>query len=200
MRAIVSLFLGYAERPSIGPLHARSITLRRPGLALCLLLMTAQAAAVLGQTPTSAADPISGNPAAGKLIFDGPGKCLSCHRAGASGSVIGPNLSNIGAQLPPDRLRQWLLNPPQKAAPESRLYEIVTRSGRTVRGKLLNQDPFSLQMLDSSGQLVSFSRSQVREARFVDPPSMPSYQGKLANARIDDLVAYLASLRLPDEQ
>lgn len=174
--------------------------MRRPGLTLCLLLMTAQAAAVLGQTSTSASDPISGNPAAGKLIFDGPGKCLSCHRAGASGSAIGPNLSNIGAQLSPDRLRQWLLNPPQKAAPENRLYEIVTRSGRTVRGKLLNQDPFSLQMLDSSGQLVSFSRHEVREAHFVDPPSMPSYQGKLANARIDDLVAYLASLRLPDEQ
>lgn len=197
MREIVFLFSDCAERPSVGPLHLRSITLQKPGLALCLLFVAAQAAAVLGQTPPSASDSISGNPAAGKLIFDGPGNCLSCHRVGASGSIVGPNLSNIGAQLTPDRLRQWLLNPPQKTAPQSLLYEIVTRSGKTIRGKLLNQDPFSLQMLDSSGELVAFPRSQVRAAHFVEPPSMPTYQGKLAHARIDDLVAYLASLRPP---
>lgn len=153
-----------------------------------------------GQTGPSTSDSIPGNPTEGKSIFDGPGKCLSCHRAGASGSVVGPNLSNIGAQLPPDRLRQWVLNPPQKAEPQNLLYEIVTRGGKTVRGKLLNQDPFSLQMLDSSGQLVTFSRSLVKEAHFVDPPAMPSYQGKLTSARIDDLVAYLASLRVPEDQ
>ncbi|HEX8710473.1 MAG TPA: c-type cytochrome [Terracidiphilus sp.] len=176
--------------------------MRRQTLARYLLL-TATVALVSpgwGQTRASASDSIPGNPAEGKTIFDGPGKCLSCHRAGASGSIVGPNLSNIGAQLPPERLRQWLLNPPQKVDPQDRLYEIVTRGGKTIRGKLLNQDPFSLQMLDSSGQLVAFPRSQVQEARFVDPPPMPSYQGKLASDRIDDLVAYLASLRVAEDQ
>ncbi len=148
----------------------------------------------------SASASIPGNPAAGKAIFDGAGKCLSCHQAGASGSILGPDLSNVGAQLSPDSLRQWLLNPPQKVEPQNRLYEIVTRSGKTIRGKLLNQGPFSLQMLDSSGQLVALSRSQVQDGHFVDPPPMPSYQGKLSSARIDDLVAYLASLRTPENQ
>ena len=93
-----------------------------------------------------------------------------------------------------------MLNPPQKAEPQDLLYEIVTRSGKSILGKLLNQDPFSLQMLDSGGQLVTFSRSQVKEAHFVDPPPMPSYQDKLTSAHIDDLVAYLASLRVPENQ
>ena len=175
------------------------------------LLLTASLAAVavaLGQTrapgnasgspPTSATIP--GSPAAGKTIFDGPGECLSCHRVGASGLVVGPNLSNIGAQLSPDRIRKWLLHPPQKVEPQNRLYEIVTRGGKIIRGKLLNQGPFSLQMLDSSGQLVAFSRSEVQEAHFVDPPPMPSCQGKFTDARIDDLVAYLTSLRVPEDQ
>ncbi len=179
-------------------------------LARCLLLTAILATASVGLGQTGPSGPgsgnssysasIAGNPAAGKTIFDGAGKCLSCHQAGASGSVLGPNLSNAGAQLSPDRLRQWLLNPLQKVEPQNRLYEIVTRSGKTVRGKLLNQGPFSLQMLDSSGQLVTISRSQVRDAHFVDPPTMPSYQGKLTSARIDDLVAYLASLRVPEDQ
>lgn len=174
-------------------------TLRR-----CLLPIASVAVAVavigLGQSRPSNSDSIPGNPAAGKLIFEGPGNCLSCHRAGASGSVAGPNLSNIGAQLPPGPLRQWLLYPPQKVEPRSRLYEIVLRDGKTVRGKLLNQDPFSLQLLDSGGELVAFPRSQVQEAHFVDPPPMPSYQGKLTSTRIDDLVAYLTSLRAPEDQ
>lgn len=170
--------------------------------ARCLLVTAALALASpgLGQASASSSGSIPGNPKEGKAIFDGSGKCLSCHRAGASGSVVGPNLSNIGAQLPPDRLRQWLLNPPLKGEPRDLLYEIVMRDGKTIRGKLLNQDPFSLQMLDSGGRLVAFSRSQVRKAHSVDPPPMPSYQGKFASARIDDLVAYLASLRVPEDQ
>lgn len=167
------------------------------------LLLTATVALALpgsGQTAASSSNSIPGNPTEGKAVFDGRGKCLSCHRAGEAGSIVGPNLSNIGAQLPADRLRQWLLNPPQKIEPQNLLYEIVTRDGKTIRGKLLNQDPFSLQMLDSSGQLVALSRSQVQETHLVDPPPMPSYQGKLTSAGIDDLVAYLASLRAPEDQ
>ena len=182
--------------------------MREQTLARYLLLtaLLATATVGLGQTgpsgPTSTSSSTSasipGNPAAGKAIFDGSGKCLSCHQAGALGSVLGPNLSNIGAQLTSDRLRQWLQNPPQKVEPQNRLYEIVTRSDKTVRGKLLNQGPFSLQMLDAGGHLVAFSRAQVRDGHFVDPPPMPSYQDTLSSARIDDLVAYLASLREPE--
>lgn len=171
-------------------------------IARHFLLSATLSVAALGQAQShpSTSDSIPGNPALGKQIFDGPGKCLSCHRAGASGSVLGPNLSNIGAQLPPDRMRQWLLDPPQKAESENLLYEIVTRDGKIIRGKLLNQDPFSLQILDSRGELLALPRSQVQKAHVVDPPPMPSYQGKLPSTGIDDLVAYLASLRVPEDQ
>ena len=126
---------------------------------------------------------IAGDPVTGKAIFDGAGNCLSCHRVGATGSVLGPNLSNIGAQLSPDELKQKLLNPSPTVDPKNLLYEIVTVDGKTVKGKLLNQGPFSLQMLASNGQLVAFPRSRIRVGHFIDPPQMPSYQGKLASAR-----------------
>ena len=143
---------------------------------------------------------LPGNPVAGKAIFDGSGDCLSCHRVGVMGSVLGPNLSNVGSRVSPDALRQSLVGPPAKVEPQNRLYEVVTRDGKTVRGKLLNQDPFSLQMLDANGQLVALARSDLRDAHFVDPPAMPSYRGKLTSAQMDDLVAYLASLRAPEDR
>lgn len=152
------------------------------------------------QSASRPAGELTGSPDAGKTIFEGAGKCLTCHRAGASGSVVGPNLSNVGAQLSPGELKQSLLNPATTIAPKDRLYQIVTSAGKTVKGKLLNQGPVSLQMLDSDGQLVAFMRSQVRDGHFVDPPQMPSYQDKLTGSQIDDLVAYLASLRTPGNQ
>jgi putative heme-binding domain-containing protein len=113
------------------------------------------------------------------------------------GSVLGPNLSAVGAQDSPEDLKQELLNPSATVEPKNRLYEIVTNDGKTVKGKLLNQGPNSLQMLASDGRLVAFQRSQIRESHVVDPPQMPSYQGKLTSSQIDDLIAYLASLRAP---
>lgn len=172
-----------------------------------IVIMLCAAAIALAQSNSSlapdgaaAANALPGNPAAGKTLFDGAGNCLSCHRVGARGSVLGPDLSNIGARLAPSALKQALVAPSQKIPPGDQLYEVTTRSGKTVRGKLLNQDPFSLQMFDYQGQLVAFSRSEVREGHFVDPPAMPSYQGKLTSSQLDDLTAYLASLRVPGNQ
>jgi putative heme-binding domain-containing protein len=143
---------------------------------------------------------LAGDPATGKAIFEGIGNCLSCHRAGASGSFLGPNLSDVGDHLSSDVLKEKLLNPPATVSPKNRLYEIVTDNGRTFEGKLLNQGPISLQMLDTNGHLVAFRLSNVRRAHFVDPPAMRSYQAKLTSSQIDDIVAYLVSLRVPGTQ
>ena len=182
-------------------------TVREQSMVRPLLLTTILLAAVAGlgqahspasaERDASAASTVKGTPADGRAIFYGAGQCLSCHRVGAQGSTLGPNLSNVGSQRSPDALRQSLLQPPDKVEAQNRLYEIVMDSGKTVRGKLLNQGPSSVQMLDSSGQLVAYPRTAIRGGRFVDPPPMPSFQGKLTSAQIEDLVAYLSSLRVP---
>ena len=73
--------------------------------------------------------------------------------------------------------------------------KIVTRAGKVVRGKLLNQDPYSIQMLDSDGNLVAFDRSALREAGFEPATPMPSYKSRLTPQQQADLLAFLASLR-----
>jgi putative heme-binding domain-containing protein len=176
-------------------------------LFLAAALVVALIAAAIGVTKTAAQDSSSGNPpnvfyegkpAAGKAIFDAPGSCISCHRVGAAGAIYGPNLTDVGSRISPAGLRILLTTPPQKARPENRLFELTLRSGNTVRGKLLNQDPYSVQLLDTEGKLVAFQRSQIRSGKFADPPQMPSYNGKLTNNQIADLVAYLALLRAPE--
>jgi hypothetical protein len=71
----------------------------------------------------------------------------------------------------------------------------VTKNGAAVTGRLLNQDTFTVQLLDSSEHLRSFSRTDLREFTILNNSPMPSYKDKLTSQELADLVSYLASLK-----
>jgi putative heme-binding domain-containing protein len=137
---------------------------------------------------------VPGDAAQGQAIFNGKGVCLSCHRVGDRGSRMGPNLSDIATKQTVDELRQALLSPNPEVDPANRSYRVVTADGKTITGKLLNQDVYSLQMLDAKEQLVAFQKAGLREYGFAPTPAMPSYQDKLSAAEQTDVIAYLATL------
>ena len=71
-----------------------------------------------------------------------------------------------------------------------------TRDGREIRGVRRNEDTFSLQMVDASGTLHLFDKLQLADVRVENTSLMPGdYGTKLAAGEIDDLVAYLSTLR-----
>ncbi len=72
---------------------------------------------------------------------------------------------------------------------------MVTRDGKSVTGRLLNHDAFTLQLYDSSDRLLSFQKSNLKEYTFIEKSPMPSYQGKLSPQELADLVSYLSSLK-----
>jgi len=72
----------------------------------------------------------------------------------------------------------------------------VTREGTTLTGRLLNQDSFTLQLLDAKDEkLKSLSKSNLREFTFVDKSQMPSYKDKFSTQELADLISYLGSLK-----
>jgi mono/diheme cytochrome c family protein len=71
----------------------------------------------------------------------------------------------------------------------------VTRDGTTVSGRLLNQDNFSLQLLDSSERLVSLEKASLREYAIVKDSPMPSYRDTLSASELADLLGYLVTLK-----
>jgi putative heme-binding domain-containing protein len=138
----------------------------------------------------------SGDAAKGKALFEGKGGCLNCHRVNGKGSRTGPDLSDIGkVRRFSAQLESSLLDPDAEMLPQNRSVRMVTRDGTTIQGRLLNQDTFSVQVLDSSEHLVSVSRSNLREFAFVAKSPMPSYRDKLSSQEIADLVSYLVSLK-----
>ena len=121
--------------------------------------------------------------------------CLSCHRLGDTGSYVGPYLDAVGGHRTPEQLHATLVSPKKEVLPENRTVRMVTSDGKTLTGRLLNQDGFSVQLIDSSGQLRSFERSNLSEFAIVTTNPMPSYANKMNAQDLDDLVRYLSSLK-----
>jgi cytochrome c oxidase cbb3-type subunit III len=135
----------------------------------------------------------SGDPERGRAIFFGHGNCIECHRVGREGSRFGPDLSGIGLVRRAIELEQSLLDPQAEIQPQNRVYEVVTRSGETIIGRLLNHDTFTVQLIDRHERLHSFDKAELAAHGFVASP-MPSYRDELTPEDIDDLVSFLASL------
>jgi putative heme-binding domain-containing protein len=139
--------------------------------------------------------PTAGDAARGRALFAGSGQCASCHRVGGTGSRIGPELSDAGARLAPSDLLASLLRPDERVLPAHWYVRAVTRDGRTITGRRLNEDTYSVQLIDAQDRLVSLVKQDLREYQLIKKSPMPSYEGKLTGEQLGDLVAYLASLK-----
>ena len=136
----------------------------------------------------------AGDPVRGRALFEQKGKCATCHRVEGTGGRLGPELSRIGQVRRAVELEQSLLEPDAEVLPVNRFYRVVTLDGATVTGRLLNHDTFTVQLLDSSDQLRSFVKADLRSQAFVPSP-MPSAKATLAPQEVTDVVAYLVSLK-----
>jgi len=133
-----------------------------------------------------------GDTARGKALFEGKGKCATCH---AETSRTAPPLSDIGLLRRPLELEQSILDPNASLNSGFRFVRAVTKNGTVVTGRLLNQSTFSVQILDASEQLRAFDRSALREFAIVKTSPMPSARGLLDAQEVADIVTYLTTLR-----
>lgn len=137
----------------------------------------------------------TGDARRGKAVFEGKGGCLSCHAVKGSGSHFGPDLSDIGATHKVAEIERSIVDPDADIAPQNRVLRLVPLNGQPIVGRLLNQDTFTVQIIDDQQRLRTFERSALREMTVLDKSPMPSAKERLTSVEIADLVTYLASLR-----
>jgi putative heme-binding domain-containing protein len=135
-----------------------------------------------------------GDPLKGEQIFAANG-CARCHTAGAMGGFVGPDLNGIGARRTLAQLEQSVLEPNAEVLPDYWTLRARTKSGQTVTGRRMNEDMESFQIREPSGRLRSLWKAELAGYEIVHTSPMPSFQGKLQSGELEDLVAYLASLR-----
>jgi len=122
-------------------------------------------------------------------------RCLSCHRMGETGSYVGPDLSTIGARRSGDEIRASLVSPKKDVSPENRAVDLITSDGKTITGRLLRHDGFTVQMMDSNNQLRSFQKANLRKFEIVTTNPMTSYANQMSAQDLTGLVRYLSSLK-----
>jgi putative heme-binding domain-containing protein len=138
---------------------------------------------------------IPGDPVNGRTLFENEGRCLECHRVGDRGSFAGPDLTEIGRTQNAAAIQRSLLDPSAAMRPINRPVRAVTRDGRVIKGRRLNEDTYTVQIQDENGRLVSLVKAELREWSVITTSPMPPYRDRLAPAALSDLVAYVASLK-----
>jgi cytochrome c oxidase cbb3-type subunit III len=152
---------------------------------------------------------VTGDRARGEEIFWAKGNCGKCHAVRDRGGRIGPELTDIGSHRSPAFLKTSILEPEAEVPETFAFYRkviymtdaylrvrVVTRDGKQISGTRVDEDTFTIQLRDDSDHVYSFNKDELKELhKDWGKSAMPSYKATLAEAEVNDLVAYLASLR-----
>ena len=96
----------------------------------------------------------------------------------------------------PVYLREAIVKPAASHPPGYLVVRAVPASGAEVRGIRVNEDVFWIHIRDASGAVHTLQKSDLaRLDRELEATLMPSYESRLSPAQLDDVVAYLATLR-----
>jgi len=137
---------------------------------------------------------IAGNVAAGKKLFHSSG-CDGCHRVQGIGGRMGPDLTNIGKTRSAPHLREAIINPGADVRQRYWVVSAVTDDDKNLSGFLMNEDTYSVQFIDFDGNLWSHPKSGLKSFKVEKMSKMPSYKDRFSKKDLDDLLAYLSSLR-----
>lgn len=166
-----------------------------PGYAVDTL-ETWQLAAYIRSLGRMAPESVPGDAKRGQELYRSKGRCSQCHIIDGQGGSLGPELTEIAARRSAAHLRAAVLDP-ASTLPEGFLeLRLTTKDGRGITGVRLNEDTFTLQIIDLNGELHSFIKSDLKELqRETGKTPMPSFRSAFSASEVDDLVAYLYSLR-----
>ncbi len=122
--------------------------------------------------------------------------CRTCHRVGAEGGAVGPELTRIGHARTRDELLDSLLFPSAIVDPRFATYVVELADGRLVSGVISQRSSGSIQLRNATGELISTSSGDIERIKPQRSSLMPDGLLKdLSLQEAADLLAYLESLR-----
>jgi len=147
-----------------------------------------------------------GNAPHRKELFYGDANCSLCHMVDGKGGRLGPELTSVGASRTraaliesvrnPSKRLAWGLTESTKEFPQE--YEsvtVVTSDGKGIKGVTLNEDSFTVQIMDASEQIHLLEKDKLRSFQKTRESAMPLYSvSTLSDKDLDDILAYLVSV------
>jgi putative heme-binding domain-containing protein len=148
----------------------------------------------------------AGNTEHGKQLFYGDANCSLCHMVVGKGGRVGPDLSSVGESRTREAIIDSVRNPSRRLAgglteatkefpQEYETVTVVTADGKEVKGVALNEDSFSVQMMDATEQIYLMEKDKLRSFKKTRESMMPVYKlDLLSDKDLNDIVAYLTSV------
>jgi putative heme-binding domain-containing protein len=142
----------------------------------------------------------------GQELFYGSANCSLCHMVEGKGGRLGPELTAVGGSRTrasiidsvrnPSRRLAWGLTEPTKEFPQE--YEsitAITADGTEIKGVALNEDSFTVQIMDASEQIHLLEKDKLRSFQKSRESIMPPYDATLLSDKdLEDIVTYLVSV------
>jgi putative heme-binding domain-containing protein len=93
---------------------------------------------------------------------------------------------------PSQRLAWGLTEPTKEFAQRYETVTVVTANGEEIKGVTLNEDSFSLQLMDTAERIHLFEKDKLRSITKGRASLMPSYDTRtLSDRDLSDIIAYL---------
>lgn len=127
---------------------------------------------------------LTGNAAAGKAFFEGPGGCTKCH------SSTG-DLAGIAKKYQPTELESRFLYPSDTVSTAT----VTLSSGKIISGALQHLDPFYVAIVDHEGHYHSWSLPGPKVVVHNPLQAHIALLGRYTNKDVHDVFAYLETLQ-----
>jgi putative heme-binding domain-containing protein len=146
-----------------------------------------------------------GNAEHGKQLFYGSAACGTCHMVNGKGGRLGPDLSGAASgrsteylaeslRAPNKRLAQGISEAMKEFSQEYETANVTAADGTKYVGVVLNEDAFTLQILDTRENLHSWEKNSLKSYQKTRQSLMPAYDEKvLPEKDLQDLLAFLAA-------
>ena len=187
---------------------SRTITDGVPGTAMPPNRLTEpEVSQIIAYLRTLQQPPVApkGDARKGEAAFAGALRCASCHMVNGRGGRLGPELTTVGSARSRAYIVESIRQPGAhltairglgEATQRYDTVSVTTADGRAIVGVPINEDTFTIQLMDTSERIHSFAKKDLKAFRHEDRSLMPAYDtNRLSDSDLDDLIAYLQTLR-----
>jgi putative membrane-bound dehydrogenase-like protein len=136
-----------------------------------------------------------------KVVTDGPvdleaghevakRTCFICHAMYGEGAQVGPDLTGVGRSSL-DALLHNVINPNEIIGQGYENVEVETRDGRTITGRMAENNDSRVRMLLAGGQEEVVARSDVKSLRVTQNSVMPEGLEQMPDADFRNLIWFI---------
>ena len=145
-----------------------------------------------------------GDPERGAAVFR-EALCIRCHRVGARGPAVGPDLTHVTARFGRRDVLQSVLTPAAVVAENYRNVQVLLKDGQSLVGRVVSEGDYRSETLRLAtnplrpAEIVEINKREIERSKLAETSPMPDHLLDTFNEQaVLDLLAFLeAGARAP---